>query len=148
MKNRERKNLNMNALRLSCIPRTWQLVLRGHYMQDMVYIAAHENHCYNILSTHLVVGRIRLVMSYELRPSLLHELWPHCKCAQCNFPTARRQFTTAPWTRPLCLNLTDSAKIRCIRAVSALSAPSFGLGRFETTLTFNFIIEELRAINW
>jgi len=49
----------------------------------------------------LISGRIRLFIAYELRPSLMHELWLHCKCARCNFPTARRQSTTVPCTQPL-----------------------------------------------
>jgi len=59
----------------------------------------------DFLSTHLVVERIRLFIAYKLRPSVMLELWPHCECARCNFSTARRQFTTVPWTRPLCSNL-------------------------------------------
>jgi len=47
MKNKEKKNWNMSALRLSCIPRTRDSWFFGDTKcRIWVYIAAHKNHCY------------------------------------------------------------------------------------------------------
>jgi len=68
----------------------------------------------------------RLFIVRKLRPSVMHELWPRCKCAWCNFPTVRRHLTTVPWTQPLYSNLTVSAKFAeaelCHRWYSILQA--------------------------
>jgi len=50
MKNKEKKNWNMSALRLSCIPRTRDSWFFGDTTcRIWVYIAAHKNHCYKSL---------------------------------------------------------------------------------------------------
>ena len=52
------------------------------------------------------------VIVRKLRPSVMHKLWPRCKCTLCNFPM------TVPWTRPLYSNL-NSQRQSCVSADTA-----------------------------